>query len=328
MECCRRDVRHGSTDRLGSHSHIVSATVPTRVGAHRRILQMRTEWRVQNRLLYFSSVLALFALYASAPLSGAMAEERTAFRVCADPNYLPYSNRSGEGFENRLAQLLADDLGLPVEYTWFPQRMGFIRNTLRAKDAGGYAYKCDVVMGLPKGYELAITTEPYYRSTYALVYVKGRDLDDIRSAQDLIDIAPERKQKLRLGMASRNPGNAWLQKHGMLDRIVRAYPSQSGDPNIRPGELEQKDLLDGRIDATIAWGPIAGYFAKTTEDVEIEVIPLGSEPGVHLDYAISAGVRFGDKEWRDELNGLLERNTEQIQTLLEEYNIPLVEEGG
>lgn len=275
-----------------------------------------------------SSLLVFVALCGTPPLSSAAEEERNAFRVCADPKYLPYSNQDGEGFENRVAQLLADDLGLPVEYEWFPQRMGFIRNTLRAKDAEGDAYKCDVVMGLPNGYELAMTTDPYYRSMYALVYVKGRDLDDIRSAQDVIDMAAERKQKLRFGMASRNPGNAWLQKHGMLDRIVVAYPSQPGDPNIRPGELEQKDLLDGRIDATILWGPIAGYFAKTTEDLEIEVIPLSSEPGVHLDYAISAGVRFGDKAWRDELNGLLERNEEQIQTLLEEYEVPLVEEGG
>lgn len=274
-----------------------------------------------------STMFVVAALCAALPLSSAAEQERSAFRVCADPNYLPYSNRDGEGFENRLAQLLADDLGLPVEYEWFPQRMGFIRNTLRAKNAEGI-YKCDVVMGLPKGYELAITTDPYYRSTYALVYVKGRDLDDIRSAQDLIDMPEERRQKLRFGMASRNPGNAWLQKHGMLDRLVVAYASQVGDPNIRPGQLEQKDLLDGRIDVTILWGPIAGFFAKTTKDAEIQVIPLSSEPGVPLDYAISAGVRFGDKEWRDELNGLLERNEEQIQELLEEFEVPLVKEGG
>ena len=282
----------------------------------------------ESKTELLSSLLVFVALCGSPLLSSAGEEKRNAFRVCADPNYLPYSNQDQEGFENRLAQLLADDIGLPVKYEWFPQRMGFIRNTLRAKVADGDAYKCDVVMGLPDGYELAITTDPYYRSTYALVYVKGGDLDDIRSAQDLIDMVPERRQKLRFGMASRNPGNAWLQKQGMLDQIVVAYPSQPGDPSIRPGELEQKDLLDGRIDATILWGPIAGYFAKTTEDVAIEVIPLSSEPGVDLDYAISAGVRFGDKEWRDELNGLLERNAEQIQTLLKEYNVPLVEEGG
>ena len=206
--------------------------------------------------------IAIAAVAAIAWSNGAAAAERTAFKVCADPHYLPWSNRAGEGYENRIASLLAGALNLPVEYTWFPQRMGFIRNTLRSRGADG-EYKCDVVMGLPAGFELAITTEPYYHSTYALVYVKGRGLDDVESAEDLLVLEPARRDKIRFGLAERNPGTIWLAKHAMLDQIEIAYASQHGNPEVHPGQLEQEDLLAGEIDATIMWGPIAGHFARS-----------------------------------------------------------------
>ena len=254
-------------------------------------------------------------------------EERSAFKVCADPHYLPWSNGQGEGYENRIASLLAGELGLPVEYTWFPQRMGFIRNTLRAKGDDG-KYKCDVVMGLPAGYELAITTEPYYYSTYALVYVKGRGLDDIHSAEDLLALEPARRDRLRFGLAERNPGTVWLAKHGLLDLIEIAYASQHGDPEVQPGQLERGDLLAGKIDVTIMWGPIAGYFAVSSPDTSIAVLPMTSEPGVRLHFGISAGVRFGQGERKKELQGLLEENADAIDAILREYGVPLVDENG
>ena len=253
--------------------------------------------------------------------------ERTAFRVCADPNYLPYSNRAGDGFENRIALMLAEDLGLPLEFAWFPQRMGFIRNTLRAEREGG-GHKCDVVMGVPDDFELTITTKPYYRSTYALVYVKGGALDGVETINDLLNMDPARLEKVRFGLAERNPGTVWLASHGMLDQLVIAYASQLGDPGIQPGELEQRDLLAGRIDATIMWGPIAGYFAKRSKDVEIEMVPMISEPGIKLDFAISAGVRFGEGAWKNEIEALLTRNASRIEELLREYNVPLVSKNG
>ena len=254
-------------------------------------------------------------------------EEPSIFKVCADPHYLPWSNEQGEGYENRIASLLAGELGLPVEYTWFPQRMGFIRNTLRAKGDDG-EYKCDVVMGLPAGYELAITTEPYYYSTYALVYVKGRGLDDIHSAADLLALDSARRDQLRFGLAERNPGTVWLAKHGLLDLLKVAYASQHGDPEVQPGQLEREDLLAGNIDLTIMWGPIAGYFATSIPDTPIAVIPMSSEPGVHLHFGISAGVRFGQGERKKELQGLLEENADAIDAILREYGVPLVDEIG
>ncbi len=257
----------------------------------------------------------------------AAAQERTAFKVCADPNYLPYSNKAREGFENKLAEMLAADLGLPTTYTWFPQRMGFIRNTLRSRGVDG-EYKCDVVMGLPTGYELAITTKPYYRSTYALVYAKGRGLDDVGSPEDLLKLEPARRDKLRFGLAERNPGNLWLAKHGLLDQLVMAYASQLGDPAKGPGALEVRDLLAGNIDATIMWGPIAGYFARSTEDPELVALPMRSEPDLKLDFAISVGVRFGQGERKKELQELLDKNADRIAALLESYGVPLVDERG
>lgn len=271
-----------------------------------------------------TALAAVAALAVTGSVAGA---ERTAFKVCADPHYLPWSNEREEGFENRIASLLAGALGLPVEYTWFPQRMGFIRNTLRARgDDGGY--KCDVVMGLPAGYELAITTEPYYYSTYALVYVKGRGLDDVRSTADLLALDPARRGKLRFGLAERNPGTLWLAKHGLLDRIEVAYASQHGIADVRPGQLEQEDLLAGKIDVTVMWGPIAGYFARSNPDVPVAVIPMVSEPGVRMHFGISAGVRFGQKAQKEELQKLLDDHAEAIEAILHEHAVPLTNADG
>ena len=271
--------------------------------------------------------IALAAMAAIAVADVAAAAERTAFRVCADPHYLPWSNRAGEGYENRIASLLAGALDLPVEYTWFPQRMGFIRNTLRSRGPDG-EYKCDVVMGLPAGFELAITTEPYYHSTYSLVYIEGRGLDDVHSADDLLALEPSRRDKIRFGLAERNPGTVWLARHGLLDQIEIAYASQQGDPEVHPGQLEQEDLLAGNVDATIMWGPIAGFFARSNPDVPVAVIPMASEPGVRLHFGISAGVRFGQKARKEELQNLLDENAGAIEGILREHRVPLVDANG
>ena len=271
---------------------------------------------------------AALSLVAALALSGGAAgSEGAAFKVCADPHYLPWSNEHGEGLENRIAALLADALGQTVEYTWFPQRMGFIRNTLRSRKPDG-TYKCEYVMGLPTGFELAITTEPYYHSTYALVYVRGRGLDDIQSAGDLLALEPARHEMLRFGLAERNPGTVWLAKHGLLDRIEAAYASQYGDPELHPGQLEQEDLLADKINVTIMWGPIAGYFARSNPDVPIEVIPMASEPGVRLHFGISAGVRFGQKDRKETLQTLLDEHAPAIESILREYGVPLVNADG
>ena len=210
---------------------------------------------------------------------GALAYEGNAFRVCADPNNLPFSASTQDGFENKIAEIWAGELGLPLEYIWFPQRRGFVRNTLRALDESGFEYKCDVVMGVAAGFDQLLTTKPYYRSTYALVYAKGRGLDEVSSGSDFINLDAEIRAGLKIGAFTPTPGTKWLARHGMTGQIV-AFLAMSGDPEAYPGEIVEKELVAGNLDAAIIWGPIAGYFASRAKGVEIVVVPLESEPGI------------------------------------------------
>ena len=201
--------------------------------------------------------------------------------------------------------------------------MGFVRNTLGSKNEHN-EYKCDVVMGVVDGYELLMTTKPYYRSTYALVYVKGRGLDEVQSGSDFLNLDDESKTRLKIGAFDQTPGPAWLSRHGMLNQMV-PYQAMSGDPAAYPGEVLEHALVDGDVDAAIIWGPIAGYFAKQAKDVEMVVIPLESEPGVKFDFGISAGVRRGEDEAKNQLEELMDETSGEILALLEDYNVPLLE---
>lgn len=250
--------------------------------------------------------------------SGGSAWQR--LRVCADPNNLPFSNRAGEGFENRLAQLWARELGVDVEYTWFPQRRGFERNTLNAQDPLTGEYACDVIMGVPQGYDRAMTTRPYYRSTYALVYVPGGALD-VRSGEELIDLPRETRDALRIGVFTPGPAVDWLASHGMYRQMV-PYPALQGDPSAYPGQIIEDELLAGKLDAAILWGPIAGYFAARAAPRAV-VVPLRSEIGVQFDYPISAGLRFGERDARASLEGVMARTADESAALLAEYHVPL-----
>ncbi|MEE9421877.1 MAG: quinoprotein dehydrogenase-associated putative ABC transporter substrate-binding protein [Gammaproteobacteria bacterium] len=267
----------------------------------------------------------LSVLFCIGTTTSVVAANKSALKVCADPNFAPFSMQDQSGFENKIAHLLADELGLPVEYTWFPQRMGFIRNTLRATLEDGVTHKCDLVIGVPEKFELAITTDPYYRSTYALVYPEGSVLDGVKKGEDVISLAPDKRQQLRIGMTERSPGTLWLAKYGMHEQIV-AYIAQSGDPGEFPGEPILTDLLAGNLDAAIVWGPTAGLFTKHSKNGKsLRIIPLVSEPGVKFDFAISAGVRFGEKEWKNQIDTLLKKNSTKIHAILKDYSIPLVD---
>jgi quinoprotein dehydrogenase-associated probable ABC transporter substrate-binding protein len=248
-------------------------------------------------------------------------------RVCEDPNNLPFSNRAGEGFENKIVELLAAELGWKLEYTWFPQRMGFIRNTLRNRDPDTDRFKCDLVPGVPVGFELAATTKPYYRSTYALAYVKGRGLDAVKAPEDLMKVEPGKLKSLRLGVVGQTPPVDWLLKRGLLDQAV-PYQTQSGDPERYPGEMVEKDLVGGAIDVAFLWGPIAGYFGKKASGTEVAVIPFLPDPAIQFDFRIAMGVRFGEREWRDRIQQLLDAKREQIQTILSAYGVPQLDDEG
>ncbi len=246
-----------------------------------------------------------------------------AFKVCADPNNPPFSVEDGSGYENKIAELLAGELGQKLEYTWFPQRLGFIRNTLKAKLPDSEEYKCDVVMGVPTGFEMAATTQPYYRSTYVLVYKKGGPLNGIKTPADMDKLAPEAKTRLRIAMFDGAPGTTWLLNHGLIGQGI-PYQSMTGDVTQNTAQILARDFSEDKIDMVIIWGPMAGFLAMRSPDA-FELIPMKSEPGLRFEFPMSMGVRIPDKERKQVLNDLIAKNGDKIRAILESYKVPLVE---
>ncbi|VTU31185.1 quinoprotein dehydrogenase-associated probable ABC transporter substrate-binding protein [Variovorax sp. PBL-H6] len=248
---------------------------------------------------------------------------RKEFRVCQDPNNMPFSNTKAEGIENRIAELFGKALGLPVVYYSFPQRLAFFRNTLRFK-LPGQDYPCDVVMGVPVGLDEVSVTKPYYRSTYALVFPKGKGMDQVASAEDFLKLDPAKLKSLRIGIYDRSPASQWLSRHGLLEQGI-PYKLMSADPDQYPGEIVEKDLAGGKLDAVVVWGPIAGYFAQRAKNPALVVIPLKSEKGIRLDYQMAMGVRYGEREWKQQIESLIDAKRPEIQAILKEYGVPLVD---
>jgi quinoprotein dehydrogenase-associated probable ABC transporter substrate-binding protein len=269
--------------------------------------------------------LALCVTLGAAPALAAQTE--TVLRVCSDPQNLPYSNQAGEGFENRLAQELAKDLGRTgVEYAWFPQRIGFVRNTLRKKDETTGQFACDVIIGVPAGYELTATTRPYMRSTYTLIYADREELSNLETADDLLKLPREQLQKLRIGVFARSPGADWLLRNQLLEHAV-LFPSQSGDPAVNPATVIGQELAAGNIDIAIVWGPIAGYLAREhATSRPWHVVPFAPDPQIRFDFPIAMGVRFGEKEWKDTLDRWIASHQAEIRGILREHGVPLLEE--
>jgi mxaJ protein len=270
-----------------------------------------------------ATLLTAAALLAPA---AAMADDapgaRKALRVCQDPNNLPFSNTAAEGFENKIAELLAKDLGLPVTYYSFPQRLAFIRNTLRYK-LPGEDYRCDIVMGVPAGFDQVSATKPYYASTYAMVIPKGIGLDGVKSQADLLALPPDRLSKLRIGLFDRSPVSEWLAEHKLVEQGV-PYPIMNPDPAQYPGELVERELAGGRIDMAIVWGPIAGFYARRVKTRELTVVPMTSEKHVKFEFPMAMGVRYGEPEWKKQVESLLEKHRDEILAILRDYGVPLV----
>jgi quinoprotein dehydrogenase-associated probable ABC transporter substrate-binding protein len=265
-------------------------------------------------------------LLCMAPVADAADQTEGTLRVCQDPNNLPFSNTRGEGYENRVAELFAAKLGWKLEYFSFPQRMGFIRNTLRFK-LPGEGYRCDLVVGVPEGYDQVSPTRPYYRSTYALVYPKGGALEGVRGTADLLALPANTLARLRIGIFDRTPASEWLARHRLVERAV-VYRLLNADPDYYPGEIIEQDLAGGKLDAAVVWGPIAGFFARRVTNPQLAVVPLASEPGVKFDYGIAMGVRYGEPEWKATVERLIAENAAQIEAILRDYGVPLVDEKG
>lgn len=255
----------------------------------------------------------------------ANAEEK--FKVCADPLNPPYSTQKQDGFENKIAELFAKKLGQPVEYTWFAQRIGFIRNTLTApineRDVDSKNFKCDVVMGVPAGYDLTLNTAPYYQSTYVLLIAKGRGWDDIKDAAQLPNLPLDKQEALKIAMFDRGPGTTWLQKNGLLDQGI-SYQSMSGDSENNAAMQIDTDLKAKKIDMVILWGPMAAYVIAQSPENSYTVIPMQSTPDIKFDFAMAMGVRKSDKERKEVLDKLITENAADIQAIMESYHVPLV----
>jgi len=264
----------------------------------------------------------------SARAQSAEPAKEEVLRVCADPDNLPFSNRQGEGYENKIAEAMAHDFGWRVEYTFFPQRMGFVRNTLRKKDPTSQKFACDVIIGVPKGYELTATTRPYMRSTYALLFQKRDDLAAVKVADDLVKLPPAKLKSLRIGVFGMSPGADWLLRNGLLEQAA-VYAPQSGDPAENPAHIIGKDLASGKIDIGIVWGPIAGFLiAHHAGQQDWRAVPFVPDPTIKFDYEISMGVRFGEKPWQNTVDAWIGSHQQEINTILTNFRVPLLDAGG
>ena len=262
------------------------------------------------------------ALAAASMLAGSalLAATRSELRVCADPNNLPFSNRRLEGFENKIAELLARDLGARVSYTWWAQRRGFFRNTLKAG-------LCDVVLGVPASLEMVAPTRPYYRSTYVFVYRADRGID-VRSFDDPV------LKTLRIGVqlagddyANTPPAHA-LARRGIVSNVV-GFTLYGDYAVANPPARIVEAVARGDVDVAVVWGPLAGYFASR-ERVPLRVVPVSPSidlPFLPFVFDIAAGVRRGDESLRTEIDDFLERRRSDIDAILDAYGVPRVEGG-
>jgi quinoprotein dehydrogenase-associated probable ABC transporter substrate-binding protein len=245
---------------------------------------------------------------------------RSHLRVCADPNNLPFSNERQEGFENKIAALIAREMKTDVEYTWWAQRRGFIRNTLKANE-------CDLVVGVPSSFELAQTTSPYYRSTYVFVYRKDRGLNIQGLDDPLLHRLKVGVQMIGDDFANTPPAHALTNRN--IIQNVRGYTVYGDYAQANPPARILEAVAKGEVDVAIVWGPLAGYFARR-QKVPLEIKPVSPEidlPYLPFVFDISMGVRRGDDALREELEQIIARKRAEIESILDDYGVPRIKKG-
>ena len=232
-------------------------------------------------------------------------------RVCADPRNLPFSNEKGEGLENKLAELFADKLQKKLDYVFFPQATGFVRMTLGA-------HRCDVIMGFPQGDDLVQGTNPYYRTSYALVAKAGSGLEDVDTLEDA------RLKGKHVGIVAGTPPATNMAIAGLMGD-AKPYPLMIDTRYDNSAQAMIDDLTNGKIDAGVLWGPMAGFYAKKAGS--LHVTPLVKETtGPKLVYRIGMGVRPADQNWKRQLNKLIQENQGEINKILIDFGVPLLDE--
>jgi len=255
------------------------------------------------------------AFLAAGPVAAQTSDivDRSELKVCADPSNLPFSDEKKEGFENKIAELMGGELGLKVDYAWFPQIIGFVRNTLRA-------HLCDLVMGTVAGDEIMQTTNPYYFTTYVMFYRADKDLA-VEGLQDA------RLTGLRLGVVAGTPPADLLVRHDLMSH-TKPYALTVDTRAESPTHQMVQDVIDGTIDVGFLWGPIAGYFRKH-DDLPLTLVPIKDEPGAaRMEYHIAMGVRGSEPEWRRRINAAILKRQGDITAILRDYGVPLLNEQG
>lgn len=239
---------------------------------------------------------------------------RTAFRVCADPANAPMSTEAGDGFENAVAELMAETLGRPLEYTWFPMATGFVRRTLLEN-------RCDVIIGYAQGDELVLNTNHYYTSTHVILARADSDLADVTT------LADPRLEGRQIGVIAGSPPASHLARNGLL-ATTQGYDLMVDRRQESPNDEMLADLMDGTLDLAVMWGPIGGPLAKAAGP-EVVVTPLIAEPGPpNLFYRITMGVRNGEDRWKRELNSNIRELQPEIDAILRARGVPLVNDMG
>jgi quinoprotein dehydrogenase-associated probable ABC transporter substrate-binding protein len=256
-----------------------------------------------------------FLLIAGGPAFAQTADivDRSELKVCADPNNLPFSDEKQQGFENKIAELIGAELGLKVNYAWFPQVVGFVRNTLRAR-------LCDLVMGTVAGDDIMQTTNPYYFTTYVMFYRSDRGLG-FEGPQD------PGMANLRLGVVAGTPPADLLVRHDLMSH-TQPYALTIDTRAESPTHDMVQDVVNGTIDVGFLWGPIAAYYRKR-DDLPLTLVPLKDEPGAaRMEYHIAMGVRTNEPEWRRRINAAILKRQPEITAILRDYGVPLLNERG
>ncbi len=268
-----------------------------------------------SKLICGTLALILFALPQSAFAADTNLPDqvnRKVLRVCSSPENLPYSNEKGEGFENKIADIVAGELKVPVEYTWFPLGMGLARKTLAAK-------KCDVILQTIQADEYTLNTNAYYRSTYAMVFKKSAGLDGITSLFD-----PRLKGKKVSNQGG--PVGDQIAKAGLM-QDAKSYRLMVDRRYDNPEKDIIEDVRSGTIDVGVIWGPFAGYFSRPFKD-ELVVVPLQEEVAgtAKLEYRMTMGVRVNEVAWKRQLNDIIKKRQSDIDKVLLDYGVPLIDE--
>ena len=265
----------------------------------------------------FYLLILLIPAYSAQQITGEFGV-KTSLRICADPKNLPYSNQDKEGYENKIANLFAKKLGdIPVVYSWFPMTSGFVRRTLNAKT-------CDLIVTFPAVHEFVQNSNPFYNSSYIMMTLEEKDIKIKTLSDPLI-----KEKKYKIGVIHATPPSSHIAKNSLFEQVK--FYQQAADPRKQKPWVDMtNDLVDGKLDIAILWGPLGGYEASKAKK-SIKIVPLTKEEKVgrgKMVYRFTMGIRRNEPEWEKTINNLIKENQEEINKILREYGIPLLDKLG